>query len=170
MPMAKKKAKKAKKAKKTVKKAKNFLDKDQKASLVKEAKTMDLKPTYASDKKAARVLTKKLGFKVTDNNVKAVRYALGKVSYWKKNGKAKKWAKKAKKSPYFGSKAQLKNLEDARKARKAKEGKVVTVNDAKKAIANLRNGGVSSNRLADLTRDVKVIDRKVNVIYKALGL
>lgn len=143
-------------------KPKNFLDKDQRAALVKEAKKLDLEPTDEGDKKAARTLSKKLGFKVSVGNVKGIRLGvLGKASY-------RKGKKKRKKSAYAGSPENLANLEKARKKAAAGRAKVPTVAAAKAAIAGLRKK--TPDELAPLKAQIDEVSRKVDVIYKALGL
>jgi hypothetical protein len=156
------------------KKAKNFLNKDQRTALAKEAKKLDLEPTADGDKKAARTLSKKLGFRVSAGNVKGVRLNVLKKAAYRKNGK-KKVAKKAKKktrkkSAYAGSTANLANLKKARKKAAAarKKSKVPTVAAAKAAIAGLQKK--APDGLGALKAQINEVSRKVDVIYRALGL
>lgn len=93
----------------------------------------------------------------------------------KHGSKSKKKGKKgrkvsAKTLEWANSDQNLSNLKKARAARLSKKAKVPSVSEAKAAIANLRKGGVSANGLAALEKEVKNIGKKVNVIYKALGL
>ena len=147
-------------------------EKEQLAEALKELPTIEVGKNWAdSDAKLARTLSRKLGFKITASNAKLVRQTMYSRIRVLKVKKAKKTKHSKKQQAWLKSAQNIKNLVKARQIAKENRekgvGRVPSVKQAREAIAKLK--GTKTDQKGLETR-LKTVEKRVNVIYKALGL